>query len=379
MKGISEEEVEIGIEQYATEGGGAGGRIRASPEDFVVSEVLTNDARKLISKRGLGGFPLYVLRKSSTTTLEALEEISREVGASANVLGLKDKKALTFQFISLRIRGEPRVETVRRARFQATCVAKTERPLKRSDLLGNFFRIRIRDFSGRDEDIWRIGELLDKGRLPNFFGPQRFGRDVPNHRIGEAIVKKNFSRAAEILTGRLLSEGDALAALRRVPLRVRRLFVQAYQSFLFNKALSRVLSKTGELERRSALYVGKHPLLPYVDGTFLRSPTEVKDGLDPVPLLQLPGYSFRDKGDTYSRCTVEVMAEEGVTSRDFFVKEAQELSAEGGFRPACMVGWFKGARSEKTAEINFGLYSGCYATTLLRELMKPESPSAAGF
>jgi tRNA pseudouridine13 synthase len=98
------------------------------------------------------------------------------------------------------------------------------------------------------------------------------------HRIGEAIVKRRFDLAVQLLLHRSMSSpyqfeegvvrylganpGQYLQALRRVPLKIRRLFVQAYQSFLFNKTLSLAvqLGETLSQVRSGDVYASIHPV-----------------------------------------------------------------------------------------------------------------------
>lgn len=378
MKTTVKEELEIGMEQYATSEKGASGRTKTAPDDFVVTEVLMDDSKKLISKLGSGGYPLYVLCKWNSGTMEAREKLQWTTGIAMNSLGLKDKRALTYQFISGRKMADSPSAHVTGPSFRATLVAETLRPLKKVDLLGNFFRIRIHSFSGKEADGERVGHLLDEGKLPNFFGSQRFGRDKPNQKVGDAMVKRKFAEAAGILLEEEMSEADAVVALRKVPLRLRRLLVQSYQSYLFNRALSKVLERNGSLSDESAMYILKHKKTPVVLEAYVRDSADVTEGFLPVPLAQLPGFAFRNRHDPYSVALADVLGEEGLTPRDFYIKEMQELSVEGGYRPASMVGWFKGFRQEDYAELRFGLYSGCYATVLLRELMKPADPTLSG-
>jgi tRNA pseudouridine13 synthase len=71
-----------------------------------------------------------------------------------------------------------------------------------------------------------------------------------------------------------------------------------------------------------------------------------------------------------------LLEEEGVAARDFYVKEMQELSQQGGFRQAPL--WCRDF-SHRDATVSFKLPKGSYATTLLRELIKPDDPIRAGF
>ncbi len=72
----------------------------------------------------------------------------------------------------------------------------------------------------------------------------------------------------------------------------------------------------------------------------------------------------------------KILKTEQVQAKDFFLKEMQELSNEGGFRNSsinCQDFLISGK------VVNFTLSRGSYATILLREIMKPKDPFIAGF
>ncbi|MDG6928542.1 MAG: tRNA pseudouridine(13) synthase TruD [Nitrososphaerota archaeon] len=354
---------EAGARGYGTSFQGIGGTIKLREEDFEVSELLSDAHGASPSLKGRG-FPLFAVTKRGRTTGEAKSAMERALRVRLNVLGLKDRAAVVHQFASARGRGTVPAEW-RTPGVRALYVADTREPLARSDLFGNAFRVVV---SGAREDGSRLRELRDSlrgGLVPNFYGGQRFGSRRPNHLVGRAIVKGEFGQACG-LAG--LKEGDgAVGALRRVPLPIRRLYVNAYQSYLFNRCLSGVLEGGGL--PAGELCIGRHPDAVLVDGRIRRA-GEVGGSLLPVPLCPLPGYAFRDRGDAYSRAMAAVLAEEGVAARDFFVKEMQEVSAEGGLRPASMIGWVRGWRMGGGVELRFVLYRGSYATVLLREAVK---------
>jgi tRNA pseudouridine13 synthase len=73
------------------------------------------------------------------------------------------------------------------------------------------------------------------------------------------------------------------------------------------------------------------------------------------------------------------MEEESVFMKDFYIKELQEVSVEGGFRQASMLCKEFSYSLNDFLETKFVLNKGSYATILLRELMKPNDPIKAGF
>ena len=108
---------------------------------------------------------------------------------------------------------------------------------------GNEFIITIRNLD--IGDIKKIKKFTGKKiTAPNYFGQQRFSKN--NHVIGKNIVKGNFKAAAELIAEtnppavrQRLSEtpNDYVGAIKKIPFKTRTLFINSYQSFLFNKIL----------------------------------------------------------------------------------------------------------------------------------------------
>ncbi|GBC73314.1 tRNA pseudouridine synthase D [archaeon HR04] len=76
------------------------------------------------------------------------------------------------------------------------------------------------------------------------------------------------------------------------------------------------------------------------------------------------------------------MEEEGISSKDFYIKEMQEVSVEGGFRPSPLLllyNTFEMVSSNGGIRVRFALPKGSYATVLLREVIKPAQPTLVGF
>jgi tRNA pseudouridine13 synthase len=97
-----------------------------------------------------------------------------------------------------------------------------------------------------------------------------------------------------------------------------------------------------------------------------------------VPAIRMAGYTFQPGRGRFENITKTIMQEEGVEARDFYIKETQELSHQGGFRQAPL--WCMGfSHRPDPLTVSFKLPKGSYATTLLRELVKPEDPIRSGF
>jgi tRNA pseudouridine13 synthase len=233
----------------------------------------------------------------------------------------------------------------------------------------------------------RIDAIITElgGKVPNFFGLQRFGTVRPTtHLVGKAILDRNFEDAVMIYLAavypgeeeasmearKFLAETrdfkeamkrfpkhlgyeiamlnhlsvtptDFIGALRVLPKKLRWMFVHAYQAYLFNLALSE----------------------------YLRNGIRIEN-------LPLVGYSI-----TLDDVTERLLAETGLTQEAFRINEMPELSSEGLMRE-CFVEIVepKVVKVEEDdlhpgkskAVVSFSLSKGSYATAVLRELMKNE-------
>jgi tRNA pseudouridine13 synthase len=96
-------------------------------------------------------------------------------------------------------------------------------------------------------------------------------------------------------------------------------------------------------------------------------------------MVQIAGYAFRDYGSRFDACLKEIMDEEGVAPPEFYVKEMQEVSSEGGFRrPHVAIREPRWDVEGNVVRLGFTLGKGQYATILLREVIKPDDPASAG-
>jgi tRNA pseudouridine13 synthase len=94
----------IGILVYSTKFPGIGGKIRVEPEDFQVSELISEKSKNSINESN--GYAVYKLKKKKIDTNHALSGIFRKKGIRLKSLGLKDASSLTEQFVSNRKKGK---------------------------------------------------------------------------------------------------------------------------------------------------------------------------------------------------------------------------------------------------------------------------------
>ena len=416
-----EAEMRAGVELYVSQTPPCPATLKTVPEDFKVEESLAGF--KVLDEGGRSLLPLYKVVKRGTDTFHIQAELADALKSRVSFAGLKDKRAVSVQFATPVSTRAERPRLVERERFRAELVGYVERPIGKGAISANRFEVVLR---GCCEEIGaRIAEAYDLAasrKLPNFYGLQRFGgKGALTHRVGKEMIKGRFEEASRILLcepretddeetseareafsqGRYLegwrhlprgqdvertvarrladSPDDPLRGLRAVHIGLRRLFTQAYQSYLFNRALSLAVRLGLDISGPEA---GDNWGEVSADGIILFKVHGVKEPqtAGAVPLLQLAGYAYRNYRSRFDACVEQVMAQEGVTAKEFFVNQMQEVSVEGGFRrPFMAVKDLSYSVQPRTATLGFTLARGEYATVLLREVVKPVDPSAQGF
>ncbi len=391
----------IGIFVYSTNFEGIGGKIRTNQDDFFVSEILDPPTLSKISQTD--GYAVYKLKKHGIDTNHALSEIFKIHGLRLKALGLKDASATTEQFVCDTGRSKS-PEKFSTNRYDLERIGFVSKPLTKKDMVGNHFEIKI-----QDADFAKIRGFKDHDKILNFFGYQRFGSKRPvSHLIGKAILQNDFEQAVHLLLSfnseydsvennkvrkmledksnyskawneippqmdierivlnEMVQYGNANKAIRAIPLSLRRFFVQAFQSYVFNCAMSQAFEYSEDLflpKEGDVCFDKKNNLGRYQN--------------DPDQRLAIPlvGYSYSKK-NRFDYQISKVLEKEQIHAKDFFSKEMQEVSDEGGFRQATIK-----CESFSVNEplVSFTLSRGSYATILLREIMKPSNPIAAGF
>jgi len=427
----------LGLEYYGLEGEGTGGYIRRSLEDFVVREVSIDGA---VAGRGCSyedtgeGYWWFVLEKRGIDTVTALIVLSKEWGLRRNTLstaGLKDAKAVTYQFVSVKSAEFRPPGDTDLGRLSAYCFFRRPFYLRPGMLYGNVFDIWVRDSEHPERLDGLLDELGEARGVPNYYGYQRFGTIRPNtHLVGKYIVQgryrdavrelvervypKEYGRAVE---ARRLAEsgdyraalelfpaslhherhvirylvehpGDFYGALRSLPLYVRRLFIGAYQAYLFNRILSRRIEyglsyyypHVGDI---IGLYPeGSHEAkgLVLVTEALLEKARRLVDEGRAALLLPIVGYRVNLSHGVPGEVEREVLREEGVDVGDFRVKGMPEASSSGTYRRSALVPeGVEAERSGRDYRVGFRLRKGMYATVLLREFIKPRNLIEQGF
>ena len=391
---------DIGISLYATKSVGTGGTIKKSNDDFKVKELLSEKALKTISNDH--GLSVYILKKNGIDTSHALSDVEKRFGLVLKSLGLKDANAVTEQYVFSKTISKS-FETIQGKNYSLKRLGFVKKPLSKKDMIGNHFEIKVENPSNHISDFNEYEKIL------NFFGYQRFGSKRPiTHLVGKAIIQNDYQAALDLLLNyssqydteennanrkiiaertselsvidkipksmdieitllkKLSKTKDLKIVIRSIPLHMRRFYIQAYQSYIYNKTLSLAFDYGEELfsAKEGDVCFDRN----YILGKFQNDPSQMLA----IPLV---GHSYfkKTRFDFYIQ---KILDEEEVSLNDFFIKDFQEISIEGGFRNAII--------QCNNFQINdnivkFHLSRGSYATIILREILKPENPLESGF
>lgn len=419
----------LNAETYVTKKEGIGGTIRNRYEDFYVEEIPE------ITPSGVGPNVWIWIEKIGRTTLDVLLDISRDLHISrkrTGFAGMKDKKAITQQWICIsNMDSEEQFnevlalkDNVHNTKFLK--VIRGQKKLRMGQLLGNKFKILIKDVE--NEDIEKSSEVannilktLEKTGVPNYFGWQRFGKPRTNtHLVGKALVANDLKEAVRLYIGNpyeeesekvkiarsLYDDGNIeksyeaiptgmryermmlrellkeekkgnlddesyMKAIHSLPKPLQRMFVHAYQSYLFNKAVS----------KRVAMGIDK-----YIEGDIVidneehlihdKSPEELQkkiSNFEANPTSPLYGTKVPLATGDIGEMEKQVLTKENLKKEDFKCPKMPKLGSHGLRRSIRFKVWdTKAIATDEGVLTEFSINKGSYATAVLREIMKNE-------
>ncbi|MDX2009246.1 MAG: tRNA pseudouridine(13) synthase TruD [Myxococcaceae bacterium] len=330
---------------------GSGGVFKASPEDFEVEELPAYLPNGLPD--GEHGY-LWV-EKRGRSTPEVAKLIARHVGLSdrdVSWAGLKDKQAVTRQWLSLPFKALSKLEG-----FSVPGVTVLERSrhrnkLKSGHLKGNRFTLTVRGVRDVGAAKASFEQLVMKG-LPNAFGDQRFGARGDNAERGRAIL---------------------LAGGRHRDRFERKLFLSAYQSALFNRVLGLRLEcgLFAQVLKGDVLQKHESGGSFWCDDVAIDQPRA--DAFEVSPTGPMFGPEMRAPRDDAQVLETEVLSADGVTL-DTFKAGGDETKGTRRFLRV-RLGEPEFEANGEVVRLKFSLPAGSYATVVLRELLKPVDDAA---
>jgi len=336
-------------------------KIKQIPDDFIVKEI-TN-----IELKDSGNYTYFILKKKNYTTERAVSTAAKYLKTNRKNIGYagsKDKNAVTEQMIS--VKGFNKIKNIELKDIELIYKGKGDERISLGDLKGNEFIITVRNLNKKEIKLTSI-------QIPNYFDEQRFSKN--NAEIGRLILKKDFKGAVSLIlnhdnSGSIEKEvldhiskfpNDFIGAIKKVPKKIRMMYVHAFQSLIFNKTISELMIlKTKEYKK-----------VDYSNGFFVFPKKEIKNAK--IPII---GFGTEFKDNKLRDISLKILEEEGIKLRDFIIRGMLELASEGDERDM-----FVNAEDIKTKvekdEINknkkkfiisFKLPKGSYATIVIKKI-----------
>ncbi|MFP4560233.1 MAG: tRNA pseudouridine(13) synthase TruD [Thiohalorhabdus sp.] len=322
------------------------GRFRLEPEDFRVTEILPFEAE------GEGNHFLLRVRKVGVNTDRVAKDLARLAGCrprDVGYAGLKDRYAVAVQHFTVpaeKVADDPRQWAGPSWGVEAG--DRVRKKLKRGALAGNAFRLRLHLApAGREAAAARFERVLQRG-VPNYFGPQRFGREGGN-----------------LAGARRLFAGGA-----QPDRRLRGLYLSAARSYLFNRVLA---TRIGE-GSWGRLLEGEYAVFPDVNSGFVvtdpAAETQRLDAGDLHPSGPLPGVDGPGPRGEAAKLEDRILAAEPGLLEGLRAAEVK------GHRRALRVVPRDGSVESDAGGlwVGFLLPAGSFATAVVREVISVGSP-----
>lgn len=427
-------EHEIGIETYCTSDPGVNGKIRVRIDDFHVTELSVYPPKKVP-----GNFTIAEVTSRNWETHTLVQEISHRLHCSQRRIsfaGTKDKRAWTTQLMSFDHVSPEQLSSLAIKDVAFENMYPSNVPVRIGGLLGNRFDITIRNIPEEilPEQIKSLVFLFQKwGGFPNYYGIQRFGIIRPiTHLVGKYIIQGDFEKAAmmymanpmngeneqtfalraelektrdfqkafhsypetlnfeKAMLNRLIQNPqDFIGAFKELPKNLLMMFVNAYESLLFNKMLSERIRRHLPLHQAvlgDIIYPVRKNIItdepiPVTASNIEKVNRQITKKKAVITGL-LVGYESLYADGEMGSIEHTVIDSQQIDPRDFIIPDIPFLSSAGSRRPLLAVlpalDWTlrsdEYASDRQALTLRFELQKGCYATSLLREIMKSQDP-----
>lgn len=403
-----------------------GGRIKQICEDFLVEEIGKNyktkitylpdkrvevDWDQVYENKKDYKYLLVDLEKYNLSTTSAINDISRYLRISKRKIGyagLKDKRAITCQKISICDPPKERIEKFYYKNVKIYNAVWSNKEITIGDLEKNKFTLTVRNIKELNKEdlekqFLKFKEEIDKNGVINYFGEQRFGgvRSI-THKVGKLLLKRKYKEAVllyltetsqlekeEIKNARKeLKENldfgkaaatfpvrdgyerqmlnhlakfptDFLGAIKVLPVSIQYLFIHAYQAYLFNELINERINRGFGLEKIDDDKVNENGEIVY-------------------PLF---GYESSFSSGVLGEIQRDLFEREDINIGEFYNKDHSVLSSKGDFREIKISAYDLSLLNIEEDDLNLGslkltfsfvLDKGNYATNIARELIKPK-------
>jgi len=396
------------LQRYLTaEVPGTGGVIKGIPEDFLVEEI------PAYQPSGEGEHCYALIEKRGIATLEALRRLSKALGVQERDLGyagMKDAVGVTRQLVSIPRVKPDRVLSLEIPGMKVLSATLHGNKLRLGHLKGNRFRIRVREVAaGALKHARQSLSILEGCGVPNKFGSQRYGVQGNSHQIGAAMLRRDYQAAVDTLIGdpsavsderwrlaieayrrgelaeslalfpghfrverellgRLAQRPDAFEkAFHSVPPRLKRLYLSAFQSSLFDQVVDERLDTLGEVALGDIAFKHENGACFLVKDAAAEAARAATFEISPTgPMF---GCTMMEAEGAQGELERGVLAGEGLTLESFNLSGG--LRMEGERRPLRVPLTCVNVQVEEDdLLVEFSLPRGSYATSVLSEVMK---------
>ena len=386
---------------------GTGGFIKEFPEDFIVTEMPAYEPC------GSGEHIYLTIEKRGITTLEAIRRIAQNMNTPERDIGyagMKDSVGVTRQTISIQ-RIQP--EDVAGRDIDGIRVISAVRhgnKLKLGHLKGNRFRIVVRNVSGDAAAVASaVMDILVKRGVPNWFGYQRYGTHGNSHLIGAAMLRRDWKGAVDMLFGTpegvrdeqwktaisAYMQGDLAEALQLMPRhcrserdvlqrlatrpeawekafgaihpRLKKLYLSAYQSSLFDRMVERRLPDLDRVLQGDLAWKHVNGACFLVEEAVLEMPRAADFEISATgPMF---GTKMKMPAGEVKVLEEKLLEGENLSPQSFDLGGG--LRMEGERRPLRVpLGDHSVRQDGDTLVLEFTLPKGSYATSVVREITK---------
>jgi len=318
------------------------GQLRSEMSDFKVFERLP------FEPCGEGEHLFVHIRKTGANTLVVARELAKYFKVKEGLVsyaGMKDRFAVTEQWFGIHLPGKAiydlsdfTVEGV-----EVLSVKRHNKKLRIGALSGNSFELVLRNVNNTD-DVLRRWAAVSQFGVPNYFGEQRFG-----------INGGNLVRAMELFQGKKVKDKKK-----------RGMYLSAARSEIFNQ----IISKRIDQNQFESLNVGDVFMLSGTQSVFLADEIDEKisqrfqeKDIDLTASLWGAG-DLMSKGE--SQKLEQAIADDHAEFCEGLAKFGLKQERRR-IRLSLTEGKIKS--EDDTVTLSFFLPSGCYATTILRELI----------
>ncbi|XP_078091804.1 pseudouridylate synthase 7 homolog isoform X2 [Mustelus asterias] len=339
----------------------------------VAGKTALANPRKHSWPKSRGSYCHFVLYKENKDTMDAINVLSKYLRVKPNIfsyMGTKDKRAITVQEIAVVKITAQRLSHLNKClmNFKLGNFSYKKYPLKLGELQGNHFTVVLRNITGSNQQVEQaMTSLRDTGFI-NYYGMQRFGTTaVPTYQVGKAILHNKWSEVMDlILKPRPGERGylvkcreewaktkDPEAALKKLPVKRcvegqllrglakygmkniasafgmiprnnRLMYIHSYQSYVWNKIVSKRIEEYGLKAASGDLVLKGATAVPIEE-------SDVEKHTIHDVVMPLPGFDVLYPKHKIGKAYEEMMAADGLDINNMKHK-IRDYSLSGAYR-----------------------------------------------